>query len=215
MKGITKFIKDTFNNTFAFGVYIISMHIVFLPYMARHLESTENARLLLFIMISNIVTLSLGSELGVLYQVRYQGGEDRQDFRRLSVKTNIVILVFMALVLYILKFSPVETLAFTTISVLTNIRFYYQGQLRREKQFISIGIGNLLYLIGIAGGIGVFARGFRGLWVSLLFAEILSNAYIFIKLGLIRPMKIKKTESFKGLRKSYLDLSFASLLTNF
>ena len=134
-----------------------------------------------------------------MYQVRYQGGEDRQDFRRLSVKTNIVILVFMALVLYILKFSPLETLAFTTISVLTNIRFYYQGQLRREKQFISIGIGNLLYLIGIAGGIGVFARGFRGLWVSLLFAEILSNAYIFIKLGLIRPMKIKRRRVLKVL----------------
>ena len=65
-----KFIKDIVNNTFAFGIYIISMHLVFLPFMAKYLEVDDNAKLLSFIMIANIVNLSLGNELGILYQVK-------------------------------------------------------------------------------------------------------------------------------------------------
>ena len=120
-----KFIKDIVNNTFAFGIYIISMHIVFLPFMARHLEVDNNAKLLLFIMITNIVNLSLGQELGILYQVARKDNEEDNyvDFKLLLYKTNIVIFIFMVFILYILKLNLIDALMFGIISTLTNKGF--------------------------------------------------------------------------------------------
>ena len=212
-----KFIKDIINNTFAFGIYIISMHIVFLPYMASHLETSDNAKLLLFIMISNILTLSLGNELGILYQVKNKEktGESQADFRALSLKTNIFIFIFMVSILYILKFNLIEAFMFGVISTLTNIRFYYLGHFRKDKKFKLVGVINFLYFIGILSGIILSRKGFDFLWISLLLAEIFSNAYVFFKLEYLREIKIERTKDYKRLRKSYLDLSFASLLTNF
>lgn len=212
-----KFIKDIVNNTFAFGIYIISMHLVFLPFMAKNLEVDDNAKLLLFIMITNIVNLSLGHELGILYQVRNieESDKEHRDFRILLLKTNIVIFIFMVSILSILKFNLIEALIFGVISILTNIRFFYLGVLRKEKKFKLIGVTNFLFFAGIIIGVFLFKRGITFLWTSLLFAEVLSNIYIFIKVEHKKEVKLKRTEYYNELRKSYLDLSFASLLTNF
>ena len=212
-----KFVKDVINNVFAFGIYMLSMHILFLPYMARHLEVNDNAKLLLFIMITNIATLSLGNELGVLYQVESKGKteDDRVNFRILLFRTNTILFIFIVLILYILKFSLIESIMFGIISTLTNIRLYYAGYLRKEKKFKLIGVINLLFLTGIVLGILLFKKGLTFLWTGLLLAEILSNIYIFIKVDNSNRMSIRKRKNYKELKKSYLDLSFASLLTNF
>ena len=212
-----KFIKDIVNNTFAFGIYIISMHLVFLPFMAKYLEVDDNVKLLSFIMIANIVNLSLGHELGILYQVKNteESDENKTDFRILLYKTNIIIFIFMVIILSILKFSLVEAFMFGLTSTLTNTRFFYLGIFRKEKRFKLISATNFLFFIGIILGIFLFTRGITFLWMSLLLAEILSNICVFAKVQHKKKIKIKITKYYNELRKSYLDLSFASLLTNF
>ncbi len=221
----SSFVKDLINNTFAFGLYIVSIHAIFMPYMAKQLEVSDNAKLLFFVMVSNILTLSLGQELGILYQVKNRelSEESEADFRNLSWKTNVLMFIFMFVLLFFLKevwvnapiFSLLESLAFALVSVLTGTKFYYQGLYRNEKRFKSIGIINSIFLGGILVGILLFHLGFKHIWLTLFIAEGASNLYIVFDRKLLGRFSVKKTSDYKGLRNSYLDLSFATLLTNF
>lgn len=212
-----KFYYDIILNTMAFGIYIVSFHLLMMPYLARTLETSVNASLLVYIMISNILTLSLGNELGVLYQVltgRRPGPDNISDLRYLMNWTNAILGLLMVGILWVLGFSPSEVAALTITTILTNIRFYIQGYLRQKKMFQFIGVGNLMYLAGVISAILIFRFSPVIYWLPLLLSEIFSFVYLYAQTKPMRAIPAGKSAYYEENRKEYLELVGATILSN-
>lgn len=217
MNNRKKFFWDVIQNTLAFGVYIGTFHLIMMPYLARTLAVSINAQLLMYIMFANILTMSMGNELGILYQIlagRTLEGNHESDLLRLLNWTNGFLILFMGTVLTTLGFPFVVTLFLTLTTVFTNIRFYIQGYLRFAKDFKTIGFGNLWYLLGVLLSIGVFQFTTILYWIVLFLAEGFSTVYLFVKAKKHLLVSAPKSETFGQSRKEYVELIGATLLTN-
>lgn len=217
MKKKLGFIIDVLYNMIAFGVYIVAMQIIFLPYMSKNLSATVNAKLLTFIVIMNFASSTLGSQLGILYQLvmgRNEKAHTKSEFKRLNVVTSIALAIFSIIALFVMKYTWLEIAALSAVILLANNRLYYQGILRNEKQFNQVGLSNLIYFIGMIAGI-LFCWQVRLIfWLPILIADICSNIYLFFIKREFIELGLYKTNRFKQLVMRYGDLGFSSFLLN-
>ncbi|NLV98711.1 MAG: hypothetical protein GX034_02835 [Clostridiaceae bacterium] len=211
------FLKDIVVNTVAFGVYMLAHHIIMLPYLAKILPVEVNSQLLLYLMLASIFTASFGNEFGVLYQVRMGRNPSEtafSDVYRLLHCSNLLLIVIFVPMLLILHFSVVESLALTLVTLLWNIRMFYHSVLRHRKQFKSIFVSNLGYLLGIAAAIVLLAKGVDIYWLPLLFGEFISTFItIFKDKDFLKKIKARSSE-YKDIRREGLDLVGAAVLGN-
>ena len=70
LKKFKNLIKDLFFNTLGFGIYILTQQILLMPIMAKILPDEDFAKTVLYISIFAIITNVLGSELGIVKQVK-------------------------------------------------------------------------------------------------------------------------------------------------
>lgn len=211
-----KFLEDIIVNTIAFGTYMIAHQLLYLPYMAKVLTVDDNAKLLLYIMIANIVTISFGNEFGVLYQIQMGREETHNtinDVLHLLMRSNLLILLFSP-ALILLKFTIQETIFLIVITLITNTRLFFQSILRHKKKFLAIFISNIGYLIGTVVGIILFRQGLKNYWMIIFIAEIIGLTLVFIQektfLSKLKPV----SEDFVQIKKTGLNLVFASFLGN-
>lgn len=207
-----KFIIDLIINTFSFAIYIIAQQLVLMPIMGKLLSEESFASFILFISIFSIISNSLGSELGIVRQIR-------EDENKSGIYNKIltIMLVFIFLIsiifLYFLHYSFLEILLLSLIIVFANLRLYAGAFFRMKKEFKKIFFQNLLYLFGIIVGI-LFYKKSNHIWIPSMFAEIFSLCYSFLYTDLKYMFKFDENNIDKGILKSFKDYGIIEFLIN-
>lgn len=207
-----KMIMDLFFNTFGFGIYMIAQQIILLPVMARIFPDAEFSKIVLYVSVFAIITNVLGSELGIVRQVKRDEVTSSSDYNRIMLQLLPIIFVISVIILAILGFNIIEIILLTITIILGNIRLYSAAYFRTNKNFKNIVIQNIIYLIGIAVGIAILYVA-KFIWIPMLLAEVLCLFYDLVKTDLIKE-KIYKTENNKSIWKTFKDFGFISFLVN-
>lgn len=207
---IRDFIKDMFVNTFSFGIYIIAQQIVLMPIMSRVLSQEEYANYIIYISIFAIISNVLGSELGVVRQVR-NDKDDGKNYNRILLILIPIIVIVSVVSLYFLKYSIVDTIFLTIAILLANIRLYSASYFRMNRDFKKVLLQNVIYFIGILIGLVIYIKC-NYIWIPTLIAEIFTLIYSLINTDIIKA-GISKNRN-KEIRRTFTDLGFISLLVN-
>lgn len=210
-----KIIEEILLNLFAFGLYIIAQHVILMPILAKTTKEANYANFIIFITVLNILANSLGSQLGVVRQIKakdYEQHDKRLDFETLHVFSSIIIIITLVITGLQLKYDWVAILIINYVVLLTSIRFYMRFVYRLENRYNVIIIQNILYLIGVILGL-ILHHQFNFIWFPVLIGETLAFTYSILS------YKIKKsnfgiTPLFKETSKDFTSLSLTSVLTN-
>ncbi len=205
------FAKDMLVNTIAFGIYIISQQIVLMPSMSKMLLEEAYSKYILYISIFAIITNVLGSELGIVRQIR--GDKEKGgDYNRILLGLLPIIIVTATVSLRLLKYSVLDIVFFNITILMANIRLYAGAYFRMNKTFKKVMFQNILYLLGIFSGI-LLHNLLPYVWMPTFIAEILALVYSIINTDILR-VGIDKTDASKDITKTFVDLGFIALLSN-
>ena len=212
IKKYKKVIYDLFFNTLAFGIYIVAQQFLLMPIMARTFPEEKFSIIVIYMSIYAIITNVLGSELGIVRQIKNEETTETSDYNRILLQILPIVLIISIISLAILKFSIVEIIILTIAIILGNIRLYSAAYFRLKKDFKYVLVLNLLYLIGITIG-ALLTYKIKLIWLPMILAEILCLIFYLWKTDLLKS-SIKKTENNKNIIKTFRDLGFISFLIN-
>ncbi|HHU54070.1 MAG TPA: hypothetical protein GXZ43_08380 [Clostridiaceae bacterium] len=216
MQNKKKFFTDIIKNTLAYGIYMVALHIFMMPFLSKKLDPEINAQFILYIMISNIITISLGNELGILHQIltgREMGKRTLPDIRYALNVTSIVLSIFMFVTLIILRFSLIASLILSFTAVLTNFRLFIVCYLQLRMDFKAIITGNILFLCGVILSLIFLNYVVLIFWLPIFLAEIFSALFYRYSAGEFFVIKPGKTGEFRKVVKEYFELISSTLLT--
>ncbi|HHU52612.1 MAG TPA: hypothetical protein GXZ43_00830 [Clostridiaceae bacterium] len=217
MQNRKQFLKDIIKNTLAFGIYMVAFHIFMMPFLAKKLDPEINAQFLLYVMISNIATLSIGNELGILYQVltgREKGEQTLPDIRYILNFSSVVLSILMFGTMIILRFSLLASLFLSLTVFMTNFRLFMVCYLRLRMNFKAIIAGNFLYFIGVVLSLVFLNYAFLIFWLPIFLAELFSALFYRYSAGDFFLVKPNKTSEFRVVLKEFFELFSSTLLTN-
>lgn len=212
-------IFDVIYNTLAFGLYIISMHILLMPYLARNLSKDVNAEIVFFVIIMNIITSSFGFQLGMTKQlktIQEEGKRINRDYESILVVTNVIISIVTFIILITFGISITNTIFLTIVVIISNSKAYYQAFYRKNRNFKKIGIMNAIFLVNVIVGL-ILHRVIQIetlYWLPLFMAEGFSTLYAYIDLNIYKAWKADKSKEIKTTFKEYLNLVLGSLIDN-
>lgn len=211
--------KDLIFNTLAFGLYIMSMHILLMPYLAKVLDVNLNSQIVLFVMVLNILTSSFGHQLGMVLQLNTLEDRDKPATRNydwLLRITSLLLIVVSLVILLLYRIPLVTSIILTLVLLIGNDRAYYLAYYRKERKFHKIGLMNGLYFIAILLGILLhrFVDQLALYWIPLLLAELASSIFAFIDLKIYSQWKLPKTEELKLRSNQYINLIISNLIAN-
>lgn len=202
------FLKDLFINTFSFSLYIIAQQLFFMPIMGKFLDELTFANFVIYIAVFSILSNALGSELGIVEQVL--GDNVKGNYKRiLRIISTVSFLVTMLILLY-LKFKMFDCIMLSIVVYFANYRLFYCGLFRKNKEFKTVFIQNIYYLIGMTLGLLIFYKT-KAIWVPSLLAEFMANIYSYKK-GKIELNY--KGETSNEILKTFTSFSFISFLNN-
>ena len=203
------FIKDILLNSFSFAIYIFSQQIIFMPIMGKLLPENTFANFIIFISIFSIISNSFGCELGVVRQIKEDNNSSQYNYIMRWLLGSVLIVSIICL--SFLKFSILETLLLSIVVSLANIRLYICSCFRMKKYFKGVMVQNILYLIGLLFGLGLFLK-FKIIWIPSLIAELVSLSYSLIKSDFTLFSKKVKVE--KKTLVAFKDYSIIEFLIN-
>lgn len=203
------FIKDILLNSFSFVIYIFSQQIIFMPIMGKLLPENTFANFIIFISIFSIISNSFGCELGVVRQIKEDNNSSQYNYIMRWLLGSVLIVSIICL--SFLKFSILETLLLSIVVSLANIRLYICSCFRMKKYFKGVMVQNILYLIGLLFGLGLFLK-FKIIWIPSLIAELVSLSYSLIKSDFTLFSKKVKVE--KKTLVAFKDYSIIEFLIN-
>lgn len=209
------FFSDMILNMIGFGIYIVSQQIILLPILNKVVEENIYANIVLYISILNVVCNTTGGELGNVRLVRdseYKAKNIIGDFTRILVILSPIIAIIVFPLFIYLKYSVIGSLIFTVTILLANIRLYATCFYRLRQTYTKVIIQNILYLVGIVIGLGLFIIS-RNIYI-LLFAPELISVFYALKNSDILEMKFAKTKEMFATVKKFFQLGFVSFLTN-
>lgn len=207
-----KIIKDLFFNTFGFGIYMIAQQIILLPIMAQVFPEAEFSKIALYISVYAIITNVLGSELGIVRQVKQEEVNSSSDYNRIMLQLLPLIIIVSIISLVAFGFNSVEILLLTITIILGNIRLYSAAYFRLNKDFKNVVIQNIIYLIGIVLGIAILYVA-KFIWIPMLLTEVLCLIFDLVKTDLVKG-NIAKTAENKNIWKTFKNFGFISFLVN-
>ena len=205
-----KIIKDLFFNTFGFGIYMIAQQIILLPIMAQVFPEAEFSKIALYISVYAIITNVLGSELGIVRQVKQEEVNSSSDYNRIMLQLLPLIIIVSIISLVAFGFNSVEILLLTITIILGNIRLYSAAYFRLNKDFKNVVIQNIIYLIGIVLGIAILYVA-KFIWIPMLLTEVLCLIFDLVKTDLVKG-NIAKTAENKNIWKTFKNFGFISFL---
>lgn len=203
------FIKDILLNSFSFAIYIFSQQIIFMPIMGKLLPENTFANFIIFISIFSIISNSFGCELGIVRQIKEDNNSSQYNYIMRWLLGSVLIVSIICL--SFLKFSILETLLLSIVVSLANIRLYICSCFRMKKYFKGVMVQNILYLIGLLFGLGLFLK-FKIIWIPSLIAELVSLSYSLIKSDFTLFSKKVKVE--KKTLVAFKDYSIIEFLIN-
>lgn len=203
------FIKDILFNSFSFAIYVISQQIILMPIMGKLLPEKTFASFIIFISIFSIISNTLGSEIGIVRQIK--NDKDANQYNLIMRWLLIFVFLISITCILFLQFSLLETIMFSFVIVLANIRLYICSCFRINKNFKNVMIQNVLYLIGLLIGLFLFTK-IKYLWIPSMFAETFSLFFSLRKADFSFVAKKEKIE--KKILLSFKDLSIIEFLIN-
>lgn len=210
------FLRDAVLNMFAFSLYIVSQQIILLPVLAKMLDETSFANIIIFISFMNVFCNVLGGQIGVTRQLRSSYYNDKEieqnDFSVLMLYATFFVTLAMPIVLTILEYSFVSICLLVLTTLISNYRLYIRYMFRMDSDYQKIIKQNILYLVGIIIGL-FFVRSTQIAWIPLFLGELAAVVYIFA----VIPKKIPafhKSVEFKETARRYLGLGSADAMTN-
>ena len=138
LKKIQNLIRDLLFNTLGFGIYIATQQILLMPIMARILPEEDFAKVVLYISVFAIITNVLGSELGIVKQVKKEKISEESDYNRILLQLFPTIILIAIMILAILRFNILEIIMLTITIILGNTRLYSAAHFRANKDFKKI-----------------------------------------------------------------------------
>ena len=212
IKKYKKFLIDLIVNTFSFGIYIIAQQVILMPIMGKWLPETDFSKLVIYISVFSIISNTLGSELGITRQVK--GNEDDgKVYNQMLLKLMPIIVCISYIILRILKYSIINSIALTIIILFANIRLYCAAYYRFKKNFKNVLVLNVLYLIGMVIGIFIF-KGTNLIWVPMLLAEFSALPFYLFTSDILKNKKSKSVKNKKNIYKAFYNFSLISFLVN-
>lgn len=212
LKKIKNLIRDLFFNTLGFGIYIATQQILLMPIMAKIFPEEEFAKIVLYISVFAIVTNVLGSELGIVKQVKRDEIRENSDYNRILLQLFPFIILVSIVTLYILKFNVIEIIMLTITILLGNTRLYSAAHFRANKDFKKIVIQNVLYLIGTVLGLFITYK-LKMIAIPMLLAEVICLIFDILNTDIIKT-GVSKTQSNKEIWKTFAGFGFISFLIN-
>lgn len=212
LKKFKNLIKDLFFNTLGFGIYIITQQILLMPIMAKILPDEDFTKTVLYISIFAIITNVLGSELGIVKQVKKDTIKEETDYNRILLQLLPITILVSIVTLCILKFNIIEIIMLTITIILGNTRLYSAAHFRANKDFKKIVIQNVLYLIGTVLGLFITYK-LKMIAIPMLLAEVICLIFDILNTDIIKT-GVSKTQSNKEIWKTFAGFGFISFLIN-
>lgn len=212
LKKIQNLIRDLFFNTLGFGIYIATQQILLMPIMARILPEEDFAKVVLYISVFAIITNVLGSELGIVKQVKKEKISEESDYNRILLQLFPTIILIAIMILAILRFNILEIIMLTITIILGNTRLYSAAHFRANKDFKKIVMQNILYLVGTAIGLFITYK-LKLIAIPMLLAEIMCLIFDISKTDIIKT-GISKTKHNKEIWNTFAGFGFISFLIN-
>lgn len=212
LKKIQNLIRDLVFNTLGFGIYIATQQILLMPIMARILPEEDFAKVVLYISVFAIITNVLGSELGIVKQVKKEKISEESDYNRILLQLFPTIILIAIMILAILRFNILEIIMLTITIILGNTRLYSAAHFRANKDFKKIVMQNILYLVGTAIGLFITYK-LKLIAIPMLLAEIMCLIFDISKTDIIKT-GISKTKHNKEIWNTFAGFGFISFLIN-
>lgn len=212
LKKIQNLIRDLVFNTLGFGIYIATQQILLMPIMARTLPEEDFAKVVLYISVFAIITNVLGSELGIVKQVKKEKISEESDYNRILLQLFPTIILIAIMILAILRFNILEIIMLTITIILGNTRLYSAAHFRANKDFKKIVMQNILYLVGTAIGLFITYK-LKLIAIPMLLAEIMCLIFDISKTDIIKT-GISKTKHNKEIWNTFAGFGFISFLIN-
>lgn len=212
LKKIQNLIRDLLFNTLGFGIYIATQQILLMPIMARILPEEDFAKVVLYISVFAIITNVLGSELGIVKQVKKEKISEGSDYNRILLQLFPTIILIAIIILAILRFNILEIIMLTITIILGNTRLYSAAHFRANKDFKKIVMQNILYLVGTAIGLFITYK-LKLIAIPMLLAEIMCLIFDISKTDIIKT-GISKTKHNKEIWNTFAGFGFISFLIN-
>lgn len=212
LKKIQNLIRDLLFNTLGFGIYIATQQILLMPIMARILPEEDFAKVVLYISVFAIITNVLGSELGIVKQVKKEKISEESDYNRILLQLFPTIILIAIMILAILRFNILEIIMLTITIILGNTRLYSAAHFRANKDFKKIVMQNILYLVGTAIGLFITYK-LKLIAIPMLLAEIMCLIFDISKTDIIKT-GISKTKHNKEIWNTFAGFGFISFLIN-
>lgn len=212
LKKIQNLIRDLLFNTLGFGIYIATQQILLMPIMARILPEEDFAKVVLYISVFAIITNVLGSELGIVKQVKKEKISEESDYNRILLQLFPTIILIAIMILAILRFNILEIIMLTITIILGNTRLYSAAHFRANKDFKKIVMQNILYLVGTAIGLFITYK-LKLIAIPMLLAEIMCLIFDITKTDIIKT-GISKTKHNKEIWNTFAGFGFISFLIN-
>lgn len=213
-----KIFKDIINSGLSMGIYILATHVLFMPFMAKHLSVDMNAELVFFVMVYTILATAFGGTLGTLFQINKKAPMENKNhissyIRWLQI-INIIVAVVVAIILKIYGASIVNCIILALITILINTRYYNEACFRDERKFDKLAIYNGIYLISILIGIVVVKKFIPEIYYfPLMLAETVVVLLQSIDLNIFKNLKLENKKEVKDLAKKHSHLTTAELLS--
>ena len=212
LKKIQNLIRDLVFNTLGFGIYIATQQILLMPIMARILPEEDFAKVVLYISVFAIITNVLGSELGIVKQVKKEKISEESDYNRILLQLFPTIILIAIMILAILRFNILEIIMLTITIILGNTRLYSAAHFRANKDFKKIVMQNILYLVGTAIGLFITYK-LKLIAIPMLLAEIMCLIFDITETDIIKT-GISKTKHNKEIWNTFAGFGFISFLIN-
>ena len=215
IKKISKYkniIYDIFINTFSFSIYIVTQQLILMPIMGKWLSEIDFANFIIYISIFSIISNTLGSELGIVRQIKEDRG-DPSPYNLILIKISPIIFIISLILIKIINFNWIDAIIFSIIIILANYRLYAASIYRMNKTFNKVFIQNVLYMIGIIIGL-IIMRQKNIIWIPLLLAEIISFIYYITNTDICIYNKDIKIEKKVDIKKTFIDFGIIAFITN-
>lgn len=192
-------IAEFAKNALSFSLLIIVQQIIALPIISRFYEVEMFGKIVIAFGIANIISSMIGFSIG---NARLLDNNFYNYKYILLLNISNIATIFISIIIYfiIFSFNLINGLLYAFISLLANIRYFFQSEYRLKDDHNNILKQNIYYFIGILLGLIIFV--FVKNWlIVFFFAELMTFILTYV-------FYIGKSRFFrKFVDKNKLDLS--------
>ena len=204
-----KFLYDLFYNIFSYGLSIILLQFIILPFLAKGWTEEYYGTVLL---ITGIVTIAVSmvsvttANVRLIVEKEYQSEHIVGDFNRIVCELILIGVCILTIILLVfLKQNILDVILILIYFVSYAVASYLTVGYKLNCNFKNIMINNIILCLGYIAGMALYA--FCGRWqIIYIVAVTCAGVHSFLTTD-IRRETFKKTYKYKDIWKRILSLN--------